>query len=176
MSGVDVITNLCSGDVGDIPKETASYKGIQEFSLEEHGKERLLFFLNYGINDYLQGQLVENEDKYETASYAGAMRRGIERLQAAYPEAEIVVLTPSYITYGEKGSLTTGEIGGILKTYADAAVKVAQEYSLPYMNIYEKLEQCAEKENLLSADGIHLNESGRFRLGIWICEKLNDEI
>lgn len=172
MSGMDVITNLCSGQTGDIPEGVAAYEGVQEFSRIEQGEGRLIFFLNYGINDYMQGLLVESGDQYDTATYAGAMRVSIEQLQAAYPGAEIVVITPGYITYWENGSLVANETGGILAEYAEAAIEVAQEYSLPYMDIYEQLEQCVREESLLHADGIHLNGKGRFNLALWICEKI----
>lgn len=172
MSGMDVITNLCGGQAGDIPEGVAAYEGVQEFSRIEQGEGRLVFFLNYGINDYMQGLLVESGDKYDTATYAGAMRVSIEQLQAAYPGAEIVVITPGYITYWENGSLVANETGGILAEYAEAAIEVAQEYSLPYMDIYEQLEQCVREESLLHADGIHLNGKGRFNLALWICEKI----
>lgn len=174
MSGMDVITNLCSGQVGDISKGVAAYEGVQEFSQIKQEKGRLIFFLNYGINDYMQGHPVESEDKYDTLAYAGAMRVGIERLQTAYPGAEVVVLTPGYITYWDNGSLVVNETGGTLETYVEAAMEVAGEYGLPYMNIYDKLERCAQEEDLLYADGVHLNGKGRFNLGLWICEKINN--
>ena len=125
MSGMDVITNLCGGQAGDIPEGVAAYEGVQEFSRIEQGEGRLVFFLNYGINDYMQGLLVESGDKYDTATYAGAMRVSIEQLQAAYPGAEIVVITPGYITYWENGSLVANETGGTLAEYAEAAIEVA---------------------------------------------------
>ncbi|MDE6516917.1 MAG: hypothetical protein K2L18_03580, partial [Acetatifactor sp.] len=74
------------------------------------------------------------------------------------------------------GTQVDGESGGVLAEYMEAAVKAAQEYGLPYMNIYEELETCAAEDNLLEKDGIHLNEKGRFYLGMLICGKLNDMV
>ena len=174
MAGIDVIANLCNGQTGDIPEDKAAYSGIQSFVQSGETNRNLTFLINYGINDYLSGKPVEAEDKYAENSYSGAMRTWIEQLQMFYPNAKIVVLTPSYITYWNCGTQIADEDGGILKEYAEAAIKVAQEYGLPYMNIYEDLEICAETEDILLADGVHLNGRGRFRLGMMICEKLDD--
>ena len=176
VAGVEVIANLCDGQTGDIPEGVAAYSGIQDFAQSGSGGGRLMFLLNYGINDYIQGHPVESEDKYAVTTYMGAMRTGIEQLQAIYPGAEIVVLTPGYITYRDNGTQVDGESGGVLAEYMEAAVKAAQEYGLPYMNIYEELETCAAEDNLLEKDGIHLNEKGRFYLGMLICGKLNDMV
>ncbi|MBD5528323.1 MAG: hypothetical protein HDR02_07945 [Lachnospiraceae bacterium] len=176
IAGIDVIANLCNGQTGDIPEGKAAYSGIQDFAQGGEVNGRLVFLINYGINDYLWGNPIELEDKYAVNSYTGAMRTGIEQLQMFFPDAEIVVLSPSYITYWDCGIQIVGENGGILKEYVEAAIEVAQEYGLPYMNIYEDLETCAETEDILLADGVHLNERGRFRLGMLICEKLDDII
>lgn len=172
--GIDVIANLCNGQTGAIPEDVAAYSGIQDFVQDREDKGNLTFFINYGINDYLTGKPIESEDKYAVNSYTGAMRTGIEQLQMSYPDAEIVVLTPSYITFWDCGTQIADENGGILKEYAEAAIEVAREYGLPYMNIYEDLEICAETEDILLADGVHLNGQGRFRLGMMICEKIDD--
>lgn len=174
MAGIDVIANLCNGQTGDIPEDKAAYSGIQDFVQGGEDKGNLIFFINYGINDYLTGKPIEANDKYDVNSYTGAMRTGIEQLQMFYPDAEIVVLTPGHITYWDCGTQIADENGGILKEYVEAAIEVAQEYGLPYMNIYEDLKICAETEDILLADGIHPNERGRFRLGIMICEKIDD--
>ncbi len=171
--GVDVIGNLCNGGTGDIPEGTPAYRGIQSFLQSNMESRRIVFLLNYGINDYLVGNPVETEDKYEITTYAGAMRTGIELLQAAFPNAEIVVMSPSYITYWDEGTRIGSETGSVLTEYVDTAVRVAREYGLYYINVYEHMKSCAEEE-LLTADGVHPNESGRFYLGRLICGKLNE--
>lgn len=174
MAGVDVIGNLCNGQTGDIPEGVAAYNGIQEFGRAVAGDGRQVFLLNYGINDYLLGNAVKAEDKYAVTSYTGALRTGIERLRASYPGAEIMVLTPGYITYQHNGTQCSSEYGGVLAEYVEAAMEVAREYGLPYINLYEEMQVYGEKEDILTADGIHLNERGRFRLGMLICGKIND--
>lgn len=174
ISGIDVITNLCGGLVGDIPKGQAAYDGIQEFAREKIDGGRLVFILNYGVNDYLFGNTVNAEDKYMSASYPGAMRIVVERLKTSYPDAEILILTPGYITFQNCGKEIVGENGAPLEEYVEAALQVAREYDLPYINMYAETESYAGKKKILIADGVHPNEQGRFFLGMKICEKLNE--
>lgn len=173
ISGMDVITNLCSGQVGNIPKEKAAYDGIQEFAGVKTDSGRLVFILNYGVNDYLFGNTVSAEDKYMTTSYLGAMRTAVEQLRASYPDAEILILTPGYITFQNCGTEIVGENGALLEEYVEAALQVAREYDLPSINMYAEMEAYARNEKILTADGVHPNEQGRFFLGMKLCEKLN---
>lgn len=172
--GADVVSALCNGNQIAIPEGIPALSGIRELRQSGAVNGRLVFFLNYGINDYLLGHPVESDDRYDMTAYAGAMRTVIEQLQEAYPGAEIVVMTPSFIRYNANGTQATGDMGGILTEYVEAAVDVAQEYGLSYINNYAYMEAYAEKENVLTADGIHPNEKGRFRIGVGVCELLND--
>lgn len=172
MSGVDVVENLCSGQTGDIAETVTAYSGIQEFVREGTGDGRLIFLLNYGINDYMVGHPIEAEDKYAVNTYAGALRTVIEQLQVSYPEAEILIVTPGYITFYDCGTYLSSETSRPLREYADEAVRVAQEYGLPYMDIYDALERYAREEEVLLPDGVHPSERGRFLLGRLICEKI----
>lgn len=171
--GVDVVSALCEGQEIAIPEGVPAYSGIRELRQSGAGSGRLVFFLNYGINDYLLGHPVESEDSHAVTTYAGAMRTVIEQLQTAYPGAEIVIMTPGFVNYGDNGTWVTGDMGSVLTVYVEAAMEVAQEYGLPYMNNYADMEAYAEKENVLTADGIHPNERGRFRIGMMVCEVLN---
>ncbi|MCM1118708.1 MAG: SGNH/GDSL hydrolase family protein [bacterium] len=174
MSGVDVVENLCNGQTGDIAETVTAYSGIREFVREGTGDGRLIFLLNYGINDYMVGHPIAAEDRYAADTYAGALRTVIERLQSSYPEAEILIVTPGYITFYDCGTYLAGETSRPLREYADEAVRVAQEYGLPYMDIYDALERYAREEEVLLADGVHPSERGRFLLGRLICEKIGE--
>lgn len=172
--GADVVSALCNGNQIEIPEGKPACSGIREFRQSGAINGRLVFFLNYGINDYLLGHPVESSDSHEVTTYAGAMRTVIEQLQEAYPDAEIVVMTPSFIKYNDNGTWITGDTGGGLAEYVEAAIEVAEEYGLLYMNNYTDMEAYIAKKNVLSADGIHPNERGRFYIGMRICEILNN--
>lgn len=172
MSGVDVVENLCNGQTGDIAETVTAYEGIREFVREGTGDGRLIFLLNYGINDYMVGHPIASTDRYAVDTYAGALRTVIERLQASYPEAEILIVTPGYITFYDCGTYLAGETSRPLREYADEAMRIAQEYGLPYIDIYDVLERYAREEEVLLPDGVHPSERGRFLLGRLICEKI----
>lgn len=175
-AGVNIIEDLCNGRTGNIPEEIAAYSGIQELIRSGAGSGRLVFLLNYGINDYLVGHPMESEDKYARTTYSGAMRTAIEQLQTSYPGAEIVIVTPGYITFYDCGTYIASETGSSMKEYVEAATGIAREYGLAYMDIYEVLEKYIQEEDadVLLGDGVHPNERGRFLLGLLIGEKIND--
>lgn len=175
IAGVNLVSCLISGQVDAIPNEVPAYRGILELKENEPDNEKLVFFLNFGINDYMVGHPVEAADPYDAATYKGAMRTAIEQLQGAYPGAQIVIMTPTFINRFEQGTQRMSDMGGIMTDYVEAAVAVAGEYDLPCMNNYKDLDIDVEKEQeMLVADHVHLNENGRYRLGLLICQKLNE--
>lgn len=175
-AGVNIIADMCNGRTGNIPSGIPAYSGIQELAQSGAGDGRLVFLLNYGINDYLVGHPIESADRYAATTYCGAMRTAIEQLVASYPGAEIVIVTPGYITFYDCGTYIASETGGPMKEYVEAAVRIAQEYGLAYMNIYEELEKAIQTEDVLLADGVHPNERGRFLLGLLICDKVREQL
>ena len=175
MDGVKLVSSLISGQVDAIPNDVSAYEGILKLRENAPDNERLVFFLNFGINDYIAGYAVEAADAYDVTTYKGAMRTAIEQLQQAYPGAQIVIMTPTFINRFEQGTQRMSDVGGIMTDYVEAAVTVAEEYSLPCMNNYRDLDINVEKEQeMLVADHVHLNENGRYRLGLLICQKLNE--
>ena len=178
MAGVNIIEDLCNGRTGNIPEEMAAYSGIQELIRSGAGSGQLVFLINYGINDYMVGHPIESADKYARTTYSGAMRTAIEQLQTSYPGAEIVIVTPGYITFYDCGTYIASESGGPMKEYVEAATGIAREYGLAYIDIYQVLEKYTREEevevDVLLGDGIHPNERGRFLLGLLIGEKISD--
>ena len=172
--GVDVVNSLIGGLADAIPDNVPAHSGIQKLNQSAIESGKLVFFLNYGINDYMVGHPVESEDAYDLTTYKGALRTAIERLQQTYPEARIVVMTPTFINTYENGNQRMSEVGGVMTDYVEAAVAVSQEYDIPCMNNYRDMEVDAENEKELLADGVHPNEKGRFRMGLLICRKLNE--
>lgn len=174
IAGVDVINALIQGSAQELPENVPAWEGIQELSRMEVSADRLVFFLNYGINDYMLGHPVESADAYAVTTYKGAMRTAVEQLQEAYPGAQIVIMTPTFISYYEYGTQRLSDAGGIMTDYVEAAAAVAGEYGLPCMNNYVDMEVNEENEKELLADGCHPNEKGRLRMGLLICRRLND--
>lgn len=141
------------------------YEGVLKYMEENHTGKRLCFVLNFGLNDYFGGHPVANpEDVWDVSTYEGAMRSGIRSLQQAYPDAEILVMAPTWTSYFSQGNDRMSEEGGILTEYVDMAVRVSEEMGVYCMNNYVDLEIDESNYTDYLADGCHLNETGRFLL------------
>lgn len=146
---------------------------LDAYAQEKHDGRKLCFVINFGLNDYFGGHPVSNpNDAYDTATYAGALRVGIDKLQTAYPDAEILLMTPNFITFFTNGTEILGENSGILTEYVDTAIAIANEYNVTCLNNYADLGINETNASAFLADGVHLNETGRFLLAKRIMERI----
>ncbi len=141
------------------PRDMAAY---YEKEKEQDGR-RLCFVVNYGLNDYFNGSPVENAgEPLDISTYAGALRSGVRKLRAAYPEAVIILAAPNYVEYFTQGQEKQGAEGGCLTDYVDAAERVAREESVIFMNNYYDLGIDSSNSRFYLADGCHPGDNGRF--------------
>jgi len=174
MSFPTLVEAFLSGDCNAIPQDKQAYTGIMEYwQTNAIDTDKICFFINFGLNDYFNGCAIENINLYDITSYAGALRTGILNLQTAYPEAKIVLMTPTYTILFTNGTEHNGESGGILTDYVAATFSIADELSIHLKNNYEDLGIHAENYGQYLSDGCHLNEAGRYMLGRQIVELLN---
>ena len=146
-------------------------RGLMAYMDGDHQAKRHCFVLNFGLNDYFSGHPVENpEDNYDTGTYAGALRTGICALRENYPDALILVMTPTYTTLFSNGTEINSEVGSVLTEYVDAAVRVSEEMGVYCKNNYWDSGINAESQELYLADGAHPNEGGSLYLGRQIVE------
>lgn len=132
----------------------------------QESANQLCFIIHYGLNDYFNGQPMDNQDDpYDSFTYAGALRSGICLLKEAYPEATIIVMSPPFCTYYSGGTDRNGDAGGTLIEYVSSASQVAREMNVLYFDSYHDLGITADNAALYLADGCHLNETGRFLEG-----------
>jgi len=150
-------------------------RGITDYTAADHTDKKLCFILNYGLNDYFKGHPTENpDDAYDMASYAGALRTGIDTLKKNYPEALIILVGPGQATYFNDGTDKLSEEGGLLVDYYELSKSVAAELSVPYIDLYSGFpEEDLELPDVL-ADGCHYNEIGRYALGIKIIHFMDE--
>lgn len=139
------------------PREMAA------FYENEHDGKQICFVINYGINDYFNGAPVDDpEDPFDLSTYAGALRSGIRKLRAAFPEAVIVLAASNYVDYFSQGQDRMSDEGGIHTDYVEAAGRVAQETNVIFMNNYYDLGVDASNSRVYLSDGCHLGDSGRY--------------
>ena len=126
--------------------------------------------LGMGLNDINDGYVIENpEDVKDITTVKGALRYSIETLLTKYPYLKIMVLTPTY-RYMYTSGLGCDEVlynGSTYEEYIDAIISVAEEYKLPYVDLYRTLgfNKYNFKYYYLEDDGTHFNTKGNTRLG-----------
>lgn len=148
-----------------LPEDTQVHKGVTEYLNDTSETNKLCFVINYGLNDYFNGAPVSTEDPYDVISYSGALRTAVTSLQQAYPEAQIILMTPNYTTYFEYGNTIQSEVGGILTDYVNAAVAVGKDCNVTVLDNYTELGINAENNWLYLEDGCHPSATGRYLIG-----------
>lgn len=120
-----------------------------------------LVLIEYGVNDYLGGNQVDNpEDAYDVRTFCGALRKSIENIREASPQAQIVLVTPTYMRSGF-GECTEYDFGGgTLDRYVNKEIEIAGEYGIPIVDNFH--DAIVNKENLetVTYDNLHTNEEG----------------
>lgn len=166
-----MVTRFLEQDTKGLEEDSNYVKGLTEYMQTGHEGKRYCFVVEFGLNDYFGGHAVENpEDIYDIGTYAGALRTGIRTLQDAYPDSEILLLTPTYTVLFSGGTEINSEKGGKLTDYVDAALRVAEEMNVHCLDNYADSGIDAETYEKYLADGCHPNETGSFLLGNGILE------
>lgn len=147
--------------------------GLTDYIQGNHEGKRYCFVLNFGLNDYFGGHPVENSaDGFDVGTYAGAMRTGISTLKEAYPEAVIILMTPTYTSVFSGGTGVGGDRGGVLTDYVEAAVDVARDMNVICLNNYSDSGINADTYGIYLADGTHPNETGALLLGRRVMDEM----
>lgn len=154
--------------------DAANFKlGLKDYMQDDHEGKKICFVLNFGLNDYFGGYPVENPaEGFDVGTYAGALRTGISTLKGAYPEAVIILLTPTYTSEFSGGTEINGEAGGVLTDYVEAAISVAQDMDVTCINNYTDSGINADTQRIYLSDGTHPNETGALLLGRRILEEM----
>lgn len=141
--------------------------------LADAGDEAVIF-LDLGINDYIKGFPAVGDEPYDGNTYVGAMRSGIEKLQAMFPNGRLVLVTPNFIRYNNFGTNPVGAAEFVFADYVEELRKLAEEYNLPVLDFYRELG--IDQNNFADwlQDEIHPNEMSRFNMGMEIVEMLRE--
>lgn len=166
-----MVNHFLELNTGGVDKNSNYYRGLVDYIEEDHEDKKCCFVIEFGLNDYFGGRTVENPlDGYDVGTYAGALRTGVKTLQDAYPEAEILLLAPTYAEVFSGGTEINGVNGGVLTDYVDAALRVAEEMGVHCLNNYADSGINADSQARYLTDGVHPNEAGSFLLGNCILE------
>lgn len=124
------------------------------------------FLIAYGLNDYFSAVPRESTDPYDVYTYGGALRTAVEKLQAAFPGARIMILSQTYCqgySYGKVDSESDWKDygGGTAPDYVETARKVAEEYGLVFVDNYKEMGINIHNGTKYLSDATHLSERGR---------------
>lgn len=127
--------------------------------------KKLCFIFNYGLNDYFSGCRIDDpQDPCCLTSYKGSLRSCISELQASFPDADYIMVSPTHISLSEKGTAVTSTEGDVLSAYVNAAKEIADEMGMYFIDNYNNFIITDETLNSYIMDGVHPNESGRLVL------------
>ena len=175
LSFASLSKSIVSGDFTTQMLLKLEENGTQHFPevLEELSRidfsEVEILLVGYGMNDYHAGERIypDESDPYDENTYVGALRSGIRTLQRAYPELEIVLMTPTYSWYPELGLTCEEYIIGDneLADYVNATIYVAEELGIRSIDVYHLYKRDDwEKWKKYTEDGLHPNQKGREKI------------
>ncbi len=131
-----------------------------------------LFILEYGANDYLSKKpLYIDEEPNSVYTYYGALESMILDVRSHFPNAQILVCTPTYAQFwqggtgaflGDSNIISNGY--GTLFNYVETATHPAGGHkNTTTVNAYENagIDMYSASEDLL--DGLHMTEAGRVK-------------
>ena len=131
-----------------------------------------LFVLDYGVNDYLSKKpMYDENDPDSVYTYFGALESMILDIRNYFPEAQILVCTPTYAQFwqggtgaflGDSNIINNGY--GTLYNYVETATHPAGGHqNTSTVNEYENsgINPYTASEDLL--DGIHMTDAGRVK-------------
>lgn len=135
------------------------------------------FVIEYGVNDFLTGQIYQSrylEGGGELAvdglhTYAGALEAAVSQLHANFPDAGIMVIAPHYCQFyngetfvGDAYSLNYGY--GTLVEFSRVAGYVTGQHKEDHVIFYNAMEESgidAYTADKYLKDGVHLTAEGR---------------
>lgn len=151
---------------------------------EINPEEIQLIFIEQGVNDYMTGIPLDNdENPMDVYSFGGALRTTLELLQASYPDVRIILCTPAFC-WPEGNDVDCREINygyGILEEYVNLELEIAESYNVEVIDNYHIFIDGSFGMDLrewhdCTEDGIHPNRKGREVIARAIAEYVRTHI
>lgn len=159
-----IVDGLVSGDLSGFPEDKRVYLGSKEFLGCRDTDHKLMFVIHYGFNDYSKGYPLKTENAEDEYSYSGAMRLAVQKIKAAYPDADILIVIPGFASFFDCGEQIMGQ-GSKLEAYREEARALALELEVDCLDLAKEMPTNIENWTFYLADGVHFNERGRYMVG-----------
>ncbi len=127
-----------------------------QFPYEKTEPEDMVFVINYGFNDFLCN--------FPITEYDQTLKTEIARIKAAYPESQIIIMTPYENIYHNGGTASTNEQGKTVQQYADIVTRIADDFDITLLDIPNNLDINESTNSFYFDGGCHYNENGRYYL------------
>lgn len=174
-SGADVLSYAVSGSSAAISSKGTSSLAVEsskiatreyEVSGFDSPDEDLIFIIEFGINDYMQGSPIDDPtDPYNASTYKGSIRNTIELIKNTRPESKIIIMSPGYIFVNNNGNDRMQENSPVLSDYREAAKELSSEYGTYIFDLTAIKNIPRESYNDYLEDGVHYGELGRLYIG-----------
>lgn len=157
----DMVRYLTSGE-GEIDPYYAAAREAKDLP-----EEFDVILLAYGLNDYYAGRQLKNtKDYFDTSTYEGALCDAVQKLKEAYPNAKVVILSPTNCqgySYGKviHEGLTYSFGSGTIREFVQGAYEVALSFDALFINNTEAVPISIHNGARYLVDGTHLTEEGR---------------
>ncbi len=120
---------------------------------------------DYGTGDAPFGQITDTD----RTTFCGAVRSLSEIIMRRHPDAKIVFMTPARRLGDETASQSVHRyVPGLpLRRYVEAVKDICKDYSIPVLDLYEKLGIDPNQEadrSAFTSDGLHFNDAGHQRI------------
>ncbi len=145
-------------------KKSQIYANMTDYMEHARKRRRKCFVINFGLNDFYIGAPVTGDDPGDIYTYAGALNTAVDKLQAAYPDAVIVLMAPNFTSYFANGLEPQSDEGGILLDYVAAVTSICEEKELLLYNSYTELGIDSTNYTEYLMDGAHPNEATRYTM------------
>ena len=162
----DIVDAFLAGDESVIIEEGKPVKeGIIRFHelAADIKQEKLVFLLSLGLNDYLSSLALSGGEMADTYTFKGALEYAVTRLKEAYPNSEIILMTPNFLGLCQNG--TEVHDGHVFEDYVNTVISVSEEQQVKCIDVYREANINAVNKNVYLADECHPNEYGKYEIG-----------
>lgn len=144
--------------------------------LQKDMKEKTLcFIINYGFNDYFSGIPIANPAQpADGETFEGCLRSCISSLRTSFPQAHVLLMTPTHTSYFDNGREIRNQGEGALSAYIKAAENLSAEMNLYFIDNYNNFVITPENLHDYLLDGCHPNEKGRLVIALRIMDFIGD--
>jgi len=142
-----------------------------EFEKDDVSSKELCFIINFGINDYISGAVIENPaDPFDIGTFKGGLRHCITRLRERFPQARYVLVSPTRL------GVVPQRQAAALTDYIRALEELSQEMDLYFIDNYHDFIITEDNLSDYLPDGCHPNEEGRLGMAVRIMDFMEDAV